>query len=599
MGRAGPASPREANVDEKIPSSPPHPPRSETDVEPPPLELGHDVRDEDMRSPSPRPRSPPASPPRDLSSVLGSIVRANHDDSGDVNAVMQANRARTEKERSSAAATGIRDVSNHQFPVGPHALESNERLQPFLFQRWTVRDERRGKKTAELRSEYKVLNDEWRSHCRRLDRIKDRVHRRKQAATVPATPSIDNAGLPFYPDEVSTPGGPALLGRANRRAGNAAFGYGDAVRSEAEFLEILASLETADMRDPDVREARTTATIPDQVVDPSELADLIAFDDNRRSVIDPVEFYGINGPLGLWTDDEVEMFCKRYSQHPKQFGRIAADLPEKTLSQCVLFYYRMKNTIDFRSLSDRRRRDGRRRKARRRVDGEGKAVKAAALMSNLKRTHQDDEDESPPPSPRGGRKHALSVAESPSVFQLPESTSRPGPTPEELSYDEAQQAKGKKGRTLKVRDLLPPSEGMVEAAEVLLAGFAGTPLDPTAEDADDDSATKAKKRRVRLDVDGGDDMGAKDSKDKGPSRRKSASSSYWSVAERNEFVRLLGLFGKDWARLAEGLENKTAVQCRNVSFWLPFFSLSGLELTFQSCSGSKTVKLRVGLFENG
>ena len=49
--------------------------------------------------------------------------------------------------------------------------------------------------------------------------------------------------------------------------------------------------------------------------------------------------------LDVWTEEEVQIFCKRFSQHPKQFGKIAADLPEKSTAQAVLFYYRMKNTI--------------------------------------------------------------------------------------------------------------------------------------------------------------------------------------------------------------------------------------------------------------
>lgn len=98
---------------------------------------------------------------------------------------------------------------------------------------------------------------------------------------------------------------------------------------------------------------------------------------------------------------------------------------------------------------------------------------------------------------------------------------------------------------------LLPSDGMMEAAEALgaLAGVGN--LD--GDEADDDGNGKPKKRKL---VDGEPDA-------KAAARRKTASSSYWTVAERNEFVRLLGLYGKDWTRLAEGLENKTAVQCRN------------------------------------
>lgn len=58
------------------------------------------------RSPSPalRSESAPLSPPRDFDSILGSIISANEVDLGEVNMLMEANRFRTEKERTSATA---------------------------------------------------------------------------------------------------------------------------------------------------------------------------------------------------------------------------------------------------------------------------------------------------------------------------------------------------------------------------------------------------------------------------------------------------------------------------------------------------------------
>lgn len=511
--------------------------------------------DDTTRSPTPNPCEPmvssPPPPPRDFAFVLGLVIAAHEIDSGEVNELMLSKRARTAGEREVKVV--IRDVTNRE-PLSVDRL-SHDRLMPFLLDDFAARDARRGDKTVALRTQYKALNDDWRAHCRRLDRVKDRVHRRHhQPTTVPSTPYIDPSGLLVYP-EPSAVGPSVTIGRTNRRNANSSFGYGDAVRSEAEFLEILASLETADMRDPNVRATRTAAVVPDMVVDESERRDLLAFEDDRRMVVDPVDFYALGAPLDLWTEDEVQTFCKRFSQHPKQFGRIAADLPEKTTAQCVLFYYRMKTTIDFRSLSDRRGRDGRRRKTRRRVDAEGTAKKGASLLSNLKRVRaddRDDEDDSPPPSPQTLRR---SIGESPSVFQPPGATSRPAAVEDYDMYDDEPRRPGtgnKKSRTPKPREVHLPSDGMLEAAQALgaLAGFAG-------DEDDEDEDGKARKRKLDFDL-----MDAKDRT--AAARRKSASSSYWSVAERNKFIQILALHGKDWTRLAEGLENKTAVQCRNV-----------------------------------
>jgi hypothetical protein len=219
----------------------------------------------------------------DFGSILGGIIAANERDSGDVNDVMESNRARTEKERSSADV--IRDLTNREcFSV---ALEAHKVIEPFLCAAFAKRDQGRGEQMVELRGQYKARNDDWQAHCRRLDRIKDRIHRRRQATTTaPVTPSIDPSGLPFFPEPM-TPG-PSIVGRGNRRNPSTAFGYGDAVRSEAEFLEILASLETADMRDPNVRATRTAAIVPDMVLDETE----------RRNILPPRPSRSLDGGRG-------------------------------------------------------------------------------------------------------------------------------------------------------------------------------------------------------------------------------------------------------------------------------------------------------------
>lgn len=501
-----------------------------------------------LRSPLARSVSPPISPPPNFSSILDGMIAANEEDLGYANQLMEVNRSKSEKERNGPVGV-IRDLTN-QLEFFTQSLETHELLRPFLLESFTDRDVRRTEKMGELRGDYKLFNEDWRAHCRRLDKIKNRIHRRQRPSTVPATPAVHTSGLASYPEAV-TPGPSIVGGRANRRNTNTAFGYGDAVRSEAEFLEILASLETADLRDPNVRATRTAAIVPDMVVDDSERRDLLALEDNRRLVVDPNEFYSLRAPLDLWTEDEVQIFCKRFTQHPKQFGRISADLPEKTTAQCVLFYYRMKNTIDFRSLSDRRGRDGRRRKNRRRTEVEGLGKKGGSLLSNLKRVRADDrdeEEESPPPeSPYHHNRNSRYIAESPSVFQPPESTSRPAAIP---PFEDFQSTPNpmKKARALKP----PETQGLITPADAI-------PLAEVTSESADGLGSGAGAGAGGLDTTG-------DPADvKAAARRKASTSSYWSVAERNEFVRLLGLHGKEWNRLAKGLVNKTAVQCRNVS----------------------------------
>ena len=47
-------------------------------------------------------------------------------------------------------------------------------------------------------------------------------------------------------------------------------------------------------------------------------------------------------------------------------------------------------------------------------------------------------------------------------------------------------------------------------------------------------------------------------------RKRSNAASYWSAGEKQDFVRLLGQHGRDYARISQEIPNKTATQCRNV-----------------------------------
>ncbi|KAK4047003.1 DNA-binding protein snt1 [Microbotryomycetes sp. JL201] len=542
-------------------------------------------RDEDdstegtRRGPSPQEmQSPPQpeSPPNHFKAVLLDVIAANPADDGVANAVIVDNRARTKEERAKA---DVRPRKPTEFLLSDNDEALHAKMLPLLLRKFEAREQRRGVKMVDLRNQYKQFNEDWSAHCKRLDQIKARIQKRNQPSTVPQTPAIDGAGLPFYP-EPTTPGPSIATGRANRRSAVAGgnFGYGDAVRSEAEFLEILASLETADMRDPTVRATRTAAVVPDMIIDDTERREFIGLDvDCRRRVDNPVEFYGIRAPLDLWTEDEVQVFCKRFSAYPKQFGKIAAALPDKSTAQCVLFYYRMKNTIDFRSLSDRRGPNGKRRKPKRKLltmDGD---KRGSSLLSNLQRMQADDREEddggdSPPPSPQATRR--LLPSENAQVFRPPDFSIRDdfndslnGAYEDDDSYFARPIKPGKGQKTPRGREA-----ALDVGYDGISGGFAG------GDDVDDgpfvtpgvaeDKVRKRKQSRAEMGVSDGEDYTPRGATGQSGapslgSKRKSGTSSYWSVAERTEILRLLGVHGKDWTKIAEHMGNKTAIQCRN------------------------------------
>ncbi|KAL7410775.1 hypothetical protein BDY24DRAFT_167718 [Mrakia frigida] len=301
-------------------------------------------------------------------------------------------------------------------------------------------------KADRLRKEYRSINAEWSATCQRLDRLTEKRNAAKANAKNHQY-GANGSGHLFTPSGASTPNGgggggasnevfsttngnhssysvmntpgasytsnnpvPSFLEESSRSSrasrsranihdpNNLNGGYfADAVRSEAEFQSILASLEDADSRDPNLRAARTTAVVPDMILGDMERKE-DGYDDENGKVEDPVEFYREAGFGELegqvvadeWTKEEIEIFEKRFAGYPKQFGKISELLPHKSTPQCVLYYYRTKKTIDYRTIVAQRGGAGRRKGGRR-------AGKASRLLSNLngqgkrpKRTPNDE-----------------------------------------------------------------------------------------------------------------------------------------------------------------------------------------------------------------
>ena len=115
--------------------------------------------------------------------------------------------------------------------------------------------------------------------------------------------------------------------------------------------------------------------------------------------------------------------------------------------------------------------------------------------------------------------------------------------------------------------VMPPSDGAIAAAEVL--GVLAGALEPVSSAPRAVGAmNKAKKRKPSISEPGFDGLFGDEGTPRsagGNKRARAITSSYWSVADKNEFVRLLGVHGKNWSAISGGIESKTAVQCKNVS----------------------------------
>lgn len=255
-------------------------------------------------------------------------------------------------------------------------------------------------KAHQLKEDYMALHQRWLEHCVRLDE-----EQKISTSEEPALPSGS---------------------RATRRTATC---MGDAVRSDLEMEQIIASLGVEELTDPNYLALRNVAKIPDMVsVTDGHIPYLI--DDTNNLVDNPAGFYGASSRSDYWTEEERIVFLREFAAHPKQFGLIAQRLPNKTAAQCVTYYYlHKKQGVDFRK-AVMQYGAGRRRRS-----GKGAKQRGNALLADIRR-HDDEvsrvsSGDAPNGIANGKRKRATngSNGESRKALASRKGVTQPGITP--------------------------------------------------------------------------------------------------------------------------------------------------------------------------
>ena len=174
-------------------------------------------------------------------------------------------------------------------------------------------------KVARLREEYLSLHENWVAHCTALN---------EQQKTLASEHEMQHGG------------------RTTRRS----TAITDAVRSDFEMEQIIASLGNDDATDPNHLSMRNLAKVPDMISVVNGKVDYL-FDDTADRVENPSEYFASDTGIGEWTEAEKKIYLDKFAAHPKQFGVIAEALPNKTAGQCVDYYYlHKKRLINFRQV---------------------------------------------------------------------------------------------------------------------------------------------------------------------------------------------------------------------------------------------------------
>ncbi|KAK9323880.1 hypothetical protein V1517DRAFT_257366 [Lipomyces orientalis] len=288
----------------------------------------------------------------------------------------------------------VKAISDYDFYARNES--SYKVMRPIILKHLQARRKEEYEKGRQLQIEYKELYDRWLVACRALDEeiaVSSSKAKGKDAATSSTDGNFDDDD-----DEAG------VFRRPSRGHHNA-----DTVRSEAEFMEVLASLEWEDSRDPKNRAKLTSARIPNMIIDEVERSTVYADSNNIvKNPNIPLKRLFTDG-VDVFTEEEHRRFCEGYKLRPKQFGFIANHMGNiRTFEECVLHYYRTKKTVDYKTMATASRRRGAGgRKGRRRARGGAKAKPRQALLDGPTVDGEDAEkdqaaettDDQPTPQP--------------------------------------------------------------------------------------------------------------------------------------------------------------------------------------------------------
>ncbi|KAG8678277.1 hypothetical protein FRC09_019968 [Ceratobasidium sp. 395] len=335
----------------------------------------------------------------------------------------------------------------------------------------------------------------------------------------------------------------------------------DAVHSDLEMEKVMNNMRDAAAVDPDLLARPNLARIPDMVTvtEPDMLR--LTFDDENGQVDDPIEFYDFKGrTVEHWTTEERDIFIDQHRVHNKRFDKIAEHLPHKTTSQCVKYYYLMKKVPAFRAQVKRGQ--------RRRLGRGGHQGKASALMADIEK-EEDGTIASPREdefiATRRSRRHAATA----NAGAAAQSATPPPSTSTEPS-------KPRRPRVVELAradsfdtDRAGTSTPMSFASDSEAGGDVPHPsdLDLLLSTQPQRKSGPGRGRRWAYKGEVANGSGGSVRLDGAePSKKRPATTSYWTVAERTALKQNLLRHGRNWNQIAAVIQTKTSIQAKNYYF---------------------------------
>jgi peptidoglycan hydrolase-like protein with peptidoglycan-binding domain len=435
---------------------------------------------------------------------------------------------------------------------------------PTLFELKPINPKLRPVMVAYIRARIKQTNQE---HAKRWEQYK-RIRQEYQKKVVAFESMVEQKMI----EKIETV--PKPDGRTSRRSGFRS----DAVKTEQEWQNALSYLGIMPEKPNDDKVAKDVPMLAR-----TDLVRDMKYVNNNDLVLDPEEDLRIfNQEMDVkWNENDRLLFRSKLVHHGKNFTKIASEFDRKSTTDCITYYYREKINQRFKNML-RRGQGSKRRKEK--VQEVGKNPfrmicldddEEFVLQNRIVEDSTDSEGEHgtqvEPFQPllewdTEERKKVLQAFELyghdfGSVSKLVETKNA---LQCKLFYQihkrEHVSKRKKKGKTGKKKEVVEVVEQSVMKQP--MEEQVGDPMISSAVD-DVEKRKELKKKRKRT-LTGDEDpeiVSNQENLENALQTRRTVS--YWSVAERSEFLKALAKAGRDWEQISKMLNTKSAIQVRN------------------------------------
>ena len=257
-------------------------------------------------------------------------------------------------------------------------LQQHEGIRELVVAQISAQKQATFERETDLKRKYCEYYGSWHERCLELEKESSR---KKKSNSEPA----DTNGVSPAVTASTAAETPTAVGRRAARAG-------DVVRSEAELEQVIKNLAEQDeqkadsgSKPPGVKEAY----VPAMILDPGER---LVFQDTNRLLQSDDEIknaFLYDVPPDDWTEPEQKLFCERYMQFPKQWGKIAQGIQGRDFKACILHYYMTKKAQGYKELQ---KGGGKRGRGKRRKAANPQKTRQSALIADLGRRGGEEED---------------------------------------------------------------------------------------------------------------------------------------------------------------------------------------------------------------